>query len=101
MNRVIGIKEFNQIAKNKKLLVYGTAGYGRTAIVQEFTESTGKPLPINLEIQGIPFFDEINTATPETLNTLYKFTHKPTHLMERRKKTPYKYGKHAYKKEVK
>ena len=43
------------------------------------------------------FFDEINQATPETLNSLYEITHRKVSHQKLYRYIPYKYGKHATK----
>ena len=43
------------------------------------------------------FFDEINQAKPEALNTLYEVTHKKISHQKPYRYIPYKYGKHAMK----
>lgn len=65
------------------MLVFGTAGTGKATITNDFK------IPL--------FFDEINQAKPEVLNTLYEITHKKISHQKLYRYIPYKYGKHAMK----
>ena len=80
--KVMNKRKFKRMLK-ENMLVFGTAGIGKATIVNTAT------IPL--------FFDEVNQATPETLNTLYKITHKKVSHQKPYRYIPYKYGKHAMK----
>ena len=82
--KVMNKRKFKRMLK-EKMLVFGTAGIGKTTIVNKAT------IP--------PFFDEVNQAPPETLNTLYEITHRKVSHQKPYRYIPYKHGKHAYKKD--
>lgn len=76
-------RKFKRMLK-ENMLVFGTAGTDKATITR------GAKIPL--------FFDEVNQATPETLNTLYEITHKKVSHQKPYRYIPYKHGKHAYKK---
>ena len=80
--KTISKRKFKKMLK-ESMLVFGTAGIGKATIVNNAT------IPL--------FFDEVNQATPETLNTLYEITHKKVSHQKPYRYIPYKYGKHAMK----
>ena len=82
--KVISKREFKRMLK-ENMLVFGTAGTDKATITR------GAKIPL--------FFDEVNQATPETLNTLYEITHKKVSHQKPYRYIPYKHGKHAYKKD--
>lgn len=77
-------RKFKRMLK-ENMLVFGTAGTDKATITR------GAKIPL--------FFDEVNQATPETLNTLYEITHKKVSHQKPYRYIPYKHGKHAYKKD--
>ena len=80
--KVINKRKFKRMLK-ENMLVFGTAGIGKATIVNNAT------IPL--------FFDEVNQATPETLNSLYEITHRKVSHQKPYRYIPYKYGKHAMK----
>ena len=80
--KVINKRKFKRMLK-ESMLVFSPAGIGKTTIANKAT------IPL--------FFDEVNNATPETLNTLYEITHKKVSHQKPYRYKPYKYGKHAMK----
>ena len=80
--KVMNKRKFKRMLK-ENMLVFGTAGIGKATIVNNAT------IPL--------FFDEVNQATPEVLNTLYEITHKKVSHQKPYRCKPYKYGKHAMK----
>lgn len=68
-----------------KRMLFSPAGTDKATIVNK------APIPL--------FFDEVNQASPETLNTLYEITHKKVSHQKPYRYIPYKHGKHAYKKD--
>lgn len=80
--KVMNKRKFKKMLK-ENMLVFGTAGIGKATITR------GVKIPL--------FFDEVNQATPETLNTLYEITHKKVSHQKPYRYRPYKYGKHAMK----
>ena len=80
--KVMNKRKFKRMLK-ESMLVFGTAGIGKATIVSNAT------IPL--------FFDEINQAAPEVLNTLYEITHKKVSHQKPYRYIPYKYGKHAMK----
>ena len=80
--KTISKRKFKKML-NENMLVFGTAGIGKATIVNNAT------IPL--------FFDEVNQATPETLNSLYEITHKKVSHQKPYRYKPYKYGKHAMK----
>ena len=80
--KTISKRKFKRMLK-ENMLVYGQAGIGKATIVNNAT------IPL--------FFDEVNQATPETLNSLYEITHRKVSHQKPYKYIPYKYGKHAMK----
>ena len=80
--KVMNKRKFKRMLK-ENMLVFGTAGIGKATIVGNAT------IPL--------FFDEVNQATPETLNSLYEITHKKVSHQKPYIYRPYKYGKHAMK----
>ena len=80
--KTISKREFKKMLK-ENMLVYGQADIGVPTIIDR------APTPL--------FFDEINQAKPETLNTLYEITHKKVSHQKPYRYIPYKYGKHAMK----
>ena len=80
--KVISKRKFKRMLK-ESMLVFSPAGTGKATIVNR------APTPL--------FFDEVNQATPETLNTLYEITHKKVSHQKPYRYIPYKYGKHAMK----
>lgn len=80
--KVMNKRKFKRMLK-EDMLVFGTAGIGKATIVGNAT------IPL--------FFDEVNQATPETLNTLYEITHRKVSHQKPYRYIPYKYGKHAMK----
>lgn len=80
--KVISKREFKRMLK-EGMLVYGQADIGIPTTIDR------APTPL--------FFDEVNQATPETLNTLYEITHKKVSHQKPYRYRPYKYGKHAMK----
>ena len=80
--KVISKRKFKRMLK-ENMLVFGTAGIGKATIVNNAT------IPL--------FFDEVNQATPETLNSLYEITHRKVSHQKPYRYIPYKYGKHAMK----
>ena len=80
--KVINKRKFKRMLK-ENMLVFGTAGTGKATIVNNAT------IPL--------FFDEVNQATPETLNSLYEITHRKVSHQKPYRYIPYKYGKHAMK----
>lgn len=80
--KTISKRKFKKILKGN-MLVFGTAGTGKATITNDFK------IPL--------FFDEINQAKPEVLNTLYEITHKKISHQKLYRYIPYKYGKHAMK----
>ena len=80
--KVMNKRKFKRMLK-ENMLVFGTAGIGKATIVNNAT------IPL--------FFDEVNQATPEVLNTLYEITHKKVSHQKPYRYIPYKYGKHAMK----
>ena len=80
--KVINKRKFKRMLK-ENMLVFGTAGIGKATIANKAT------IPL--------FFDEVNHATPEVLNTLYEITHKKVSHQKLYRYRPYKYGKHAMK----
>ena len=81
--KVINKRKFKRMLK-ESMLVFSPAGTGKATIANKAT------IPL--------FFDEINQATPETLNSLYEITHKKVSHQKPYRYIPYKHGKHAYKK---
>lgn len=75
-------REFKRMLK-ESMLVFSPAGTGKATIVNKAT------IPL--------FFDEVNQATPEVLNTLYEITHRKVSHQKPYRYIPYKYGKHAMK----
>lgn len=80
--KVINKRKFKRMLK-ENMLVFSPAGTGKATIVGNAT------IPL--------FFDEVNQATPEVLNTLYEITHKKVSHQKPYRHKPYKYGKHAMK----
>ena len=80
---IMNKRKFKKMLKENMLLVFGTAGIGKATIVGNAT------IPL--------FFDEVNQASPEALNTLYEITHKEVSHQKPYTYIPYKYGKHAMK----
>ena len=80
--KVISKRKFKRMLK-ENMLVFGTAGTDKATITR------GAKIPL--------FFDEVNQATPETLNSLYEITHKKVSHQKPYRHIPYKYGKHAMK----
>ena len=80
--KVISKRKFKRMLK-ENMLVFGTA-------------DIGIPTTIN-RAPTLLFFDEVNQATPETLNSLYEITHKKVSHQKPYRYIPYKYGKHAMK----
>ena len=80
--KIINERKFKKMLK-KDMLVFGTAGTGKATITSDFK------IPL--------FFDAINQAKPEVLNTLYEITHKKVSHQKPYRYIPYKYGKHAMK----
>ena len=80
--KVMNKRKFKRMLE-ESMLVFSPAGTGKATIVGNAT------IPL--------FFDEVNQATPETLNTLYKITHKKVSHQKPYRYIPYKYGKHAMK----
>ena len=81
--KVISKRKFKRMLK-ENMLVFGTA-------------DIGIPTTINRAPAPLLFFDEVNQATPETLNSLYEITHKKVSHQKPYRYIPYKYGKHAMK----
>ena len=79
---VMNKRKFKRMLK-ENMLVFGTAGIGKATIVGNAT------IPL--------FFDEVNQAKPEVLNTLYEITHRKVSHQKPYRYIPYKYGKHAMK----
>ena len=77
-------RKFKRMLK-ENMLVFGTAGIGKATITR------GVKIPL--------FFDEVNQASPEALNTLYEITHRKVSHQKPYRYIPYKHGKHAYKKD--
>ena len=73
--KVMNKRKFKRMLK-ESMLVFNPAG-------------TGKAIPL--------FFDEVNQAKPEVLNTLYEITHRKVSHQKLYRYIPYKYGKHATK----
>lgn len=82
--KVMNKRKFKKMLKGN-MLVFGTAGTGKATITSDFK------IPL--------FFDEINQAKPEVLNTLYEITHKKVSHQKPYRYIPYKRGKHAHKKD--
>ena len=82
--KVINKRKFKRMLK-ENMLVFGTAGIGKAAIVNK------APIPL--------FFDEVNQASPEALNAVYKITHRKVSHQKPYRYIPYKHGKPAYKKD--
>ena len=80
--KVMNKRKFKRMLK-ESMLVFSPAGIGKATIVGNAT------IPL--------FFDEVNQATPEVLNTLYEITHKKVSHQKPYRYRPYKYGKHAMK----
>ena len=80
--KVMNKRKFKRMLK-ENMLVFGTAGIGKATIANKAA------IPL--------FFDEVNQATPEVLNTLYEITHKKVSHQKPYRYRPYKYGKHAMK----
>ena len=80
--KVISKREFKRMLK-ESMLVYGQADIGIPTTINR------APPPL--------FFDEVNQATPETLNSLYEITHRKVSHQKPYRHIPYKYGKHAMK----
>ena len=80
--KVISKRKFKRMLK-ESMLVYGTADIGIPTTINR------APTPL--------FFDEVNQATPETLNALYEITHRKVSHQKPYRYRPYKYGKHAMK----
>ena len=80
--KVINKRKFKRMLK-ENMLVFGTAGIGKATIVGNAT------IPL--------FFDEVNQATPETLNSLYEITHRKVSHQKPYRYIAYNYGKHAMK----
>ena len=80
--KVISKRKFKKMLK-ENMLVFGTAGIGKTTIVNKAT------IPL--------FFDEVNQASPEALNPLYEITQRKVSHQKPYRYKPYKYGKHAMK----
>ena len=80
--KVISKRKFKRMLK-ESMLVYGTADIGIPTTINR------APTPL--------FFDEVNQATPETLNALYEITHRKVSHQKPYRHIPYKYGKHAMK----
>ena len=80
--KVMNKRKFKRMLK-ENMLVFGTAGIGKATIANKAT------IPL--------FFDEVNQATPETLNSLYEITHRKVSYQKPYRYRPYKYGKHAMK----
>ena len=74
--------------KFKRMLKENTLVYGK-AVIGILTTMNRAQTPL--------FFDEVNQATPETLNSLYEITHKKVSHQKPYRYIPYKYGKHAMK----
>ena len=80
--KTISKRKFKKMLK-ENMLVFDTAGIGKATIVGNAT------IPL--------FFDEVNQASPEALNAVYKITHKKVSHQKPYRYRPYKYGKHAMK----
>lgn len=80
--KVMNKRKFKRILK-ESMLVFSPAGAGKATIVNKAT------IPL--------FFDEVNQAKPEVLNTLYEITHRKVSHQKPYRYIPYKYGKHATK----
>lgn len=75
-------RKFKRMLK-ESMLTFSLAGTGKATIVNKAT------VPL--------FFDEVNQAKPEVLNTLYEITHRKVSHQKLYRYIPYKYGKHATK----
>lgn len=82
--KTISKRKFKKMLK-ENMLVFGTAGIGKATITSRAATAI--------------FFDEFNQATPETLNSLYKITHRKVSHQKPYRYIPYKRGKHAHKKD--
>lgn len=80
--KVMNKRKFKRMLK-ESMLVFSPAGTGKATIVDKATTSS--------------FFDEVNQAPPETLNTLYEIAHRKVSHQKPYRYIPYKYGKHAMK----
>ena len=80
--KVMNKRKFKRMLK-ESMSVFSPAGTGKATTANKAT------IPL--------FFDEVNEATPETLNTLYEITHKKVSHQKPYRYKPYKYGKHAMK----
>lgn len=82
--KVMNKRKFKRMLK-ESMLMFSPAGTSKAAIVNKAT------IPL--------FFDEVNQASPEALNTLHEIAHRKVSHQKPYRYKPYKYGKHAYKKD--